>query len=109
MNEQLPYHERLKLIKQGLLPKEAVAKPKKPIKKVSDKRKTELAEGKGDDALDKWFEERRVEMTGRCVLCNGKTEKNNNETYRRSIHHLLDKRPSMFPSVAIHPDNWLEL
>jgi hypothetical protein len=66
-------------------------------------------ESKTDNALDKWFEERRVEMTGKCCLCGGKTLKDNDEEYRRSIHHLFDKRPTMFPSVSTHPDNWLEV
>ena len=46
MTEQLPYFERMKLIKLGLLPKEAVAKKKKPIKKVSDKKAKEIKEDK---------------------------------------------------------------
>lgn len=106
------YFERMKLIKLGLAPKEAIAKKKKPLKRVSDKKKAADAEerAKGSDSeLDRWFEDRRREMTGRCVLCNGGSEKGNDETYRRSIHHLLDKKPSLFPSVSCHPDNWLEL
>lgn len=86
-------------------------KKKHTIAKVSEKRKKKLAEMamKGDDALDKWFEDRRREMTGKCVLCGGKTEKHNDDTYRNSIHHILEKRPTMFPSVALHEDNWLEV
>jgi hypothetical protein len=48
-------------------------------------------------------------MTGRCALCGGKTEKHSDEHYRRSIHHIFEKRPTMFPSVALHPDNFLEV
>jgi hypothetical protein len=103
------YFERMKLIKLGLLPKEAVKKEKKPLKKVSDKKAAEKSSAKGDDALDLWFEARRKEMTGRCVLCNGKSEKSSDEHYRKSIHHLLDKKPTLFPSVSCHEDNWLEL
>jgi hypothetical protein len=112
MNEQLPYWQRLQMIKQGLLPKETGAKLKKAIPRQSEKKKAELAaekENKGDTPLDRWFEERRVEMTGKCCLCNGKTERNNDETYRHSIHHLFDKKPALFQSVSCHPDNWLEL
>jgi hypothetical protein len=97
------------LKEKALLPKE---KKKYYIPKVSEKKKKQIAEQKEsgtDNGLDKWFEDRRKEMTGRCCLCNGQSEKKNDETYRRSIHHLLDKRKSMFPSVANHPDNWLEL
>jgi hypothetical protein len=106
------YFERMKLIKLGLLPKEAVAKTKKPLKKVSDKKAAENKEQRAagsDDALDKWFESRRNEMKGKCVLCGGKSEKNNDATYRNSIHHIFEKRPAMFPSVSTHDDNWLEL
>jgi hypothetical protein len=108
----IPYHERLRLIKLGQLPKEAVAKKKKPIPRQSERKKIEIAKEKEagtDSALDLWFEARRLEMTGRCCLCGGKSEKNNDETYRRSIHHLFDKRQIMFPSVATNPENWLEL
>lgn len=81
--------------------------PKKSAKKVILER---IAKESGQDGLmDKWFEERRKEMKGKCAICGGKTEKDNDETYRRSIHHLLDKRKSMFPSVALHKDNWLEV
>lgn len=80
------------------------------IPKVSKKKQEEMAankEGRGE--MDEWFGARRKEMTGECVLCSGKTEKDNDETFKRSIHHILEKRPTMFPSVAKHPDNWLEV
>lgn len=82
------------------------------IPKVSKKKAAEVQAQKElgkDGGLDAWFEARRKEMTGRCCLCGGKTEKDNDETYRRSIHHLLEKRKNMFPSVATHPDNFLEV
>lgn len=108
------YFERMKLIKLGLLPKEAIKKKKVPLRNKSLKRQAEEAQEKelrvgGDSVFDKWFEERRKEMTGKCVFCGGKTEKKNDVTYRNSIAHLLPKRPTMFPSIATHPDNWLEL
>lgn len=76
--------------------------------KIDAEKKANSVEGK-ESELDLWFAARRLEMTGRCMLCSGKTEKNNDVTYRRSIHHLLDKRKAMFPSVATHEHNWLEL
>lgn len=81
--------------------------PKKSAKKLAQEKLE--AVNKGDTPLDNWFEARREEMTGRCVLCGGKSEKNNDITYRNSIHHLLDKRPTMFPSIALNEDNWLEV
>lgn len=105
------YFNRLHKIKLGQLPKEAVAKPKKPLKKVSDKKAAELKVAKGSDSeLDLWFVAKRKEMVGRCLFCNQKTEKDNDDTYRRSIAHLLPKNKSVgFPSVATHPDNYIEL
>lgn len=97
--------------KLGILPPLPTRKEKKKINPVSPKRAAQIKEEKegGDTKLDKWFEERRLEMTGRCCLCNSKSERDNDETYRRSIHHLFEKRPTMFPSVSLHSDNWLEL
>lgn len=62
-------------------------------------------------AKKKWFEERRKEMTGKCLFCSGKTEKFNDATFRHSIAHLLPKKDNFggFPSVATHEDNWIEL
>lgn len=108
----LSHTEKLRLIKLGLLPKECVPKPKKAINKVSAKRQAENKAAKElgtDGSLDRWFEERRSECTGRCVLCGGKSQKSNDDNYRNSIHHLLDKRKSMFPSLALHPVNFLEV
>jgi len=60
---------------------------------------------------ENWFSERRKEMTGVCLFCGGKTEWDNDKTFRNSIAHLLEKKDNFggFPSVAYHPDNWLEL
>lgn len=83
---------------------------RKPIAPISEKRKEKLKEqGTGKDQLHAWFEARRAEMTGKCALCGGKTEKHNDETFKRSIHHLFDKRPTMFPSVALNIHNFLEV
>jgi len=93
-------------------------KPKKVYegpKAVSDKKKAELAEEKkereegGDPTVEQWFQERRVEMTGKCVFCGGKTEKWNDELFRASLHHLFEKNNNMFPSVKTHPDNCVEV
>lgn len=100
--------KRLDFVNAGRPLKE---KKRYTIPKVSEKRKKKLAEQNvsGDSALDIWFEERRREMTGKCFFCGGKTEKHNDDTYRCSIHHLFEKRETMFPSVATHPENALEL
>ncbi len=82
------------------------------IPKVSEKRKKELQEQKEkgtDKELDKWFEDRRKEMTGRCAICGDKTERNNDKTYRNSLHHIFEKRKNLYPSVKTHPLNCLEV
>ena len=105
-------NEFLKRRMQHILDSRPLAEKKTyRLNKVSPKRaaKIEAQKASGDSILDLWFEARRKEMTERCALCSGPTEKHNDETYRRSIHHLFDKRPTMFPSVATHEDNWLEV
>lgn len=99
----------LSQLQRARLPKPK--KEPKPIARVSEKKKAMDAEEKkmrGGD-LENWFEERRKEMVGVCLFCGGKTEKMSEETFKHSIAHLLAKRKSMFPSVACHPDNWIEL
>jgi hypothetical protein len=104
------YFNRLQKIKLGQLPKEAVAKKKKPIAKIGKKKLEEMKVNKGSDSeLDLWFVAKRKEMVGRCLFCNQKTEKENDETYRRSIAHLLPKNKNAFPSVATHDSNFIEL
>lgn len=56
--------------------------------------------------LQRWFEERHKEMTGKCSHCNGMTTKGT-KFYKASIAHLLPKR--IFKSVATNPLNWIEL
>jgi len=95
---------------QKLFGKKAEEKKVYTIPKVSEKKTKEIAGNKdADAALDQWFEDRRKEMTGVCQLCGGRSERNNDETFRNSIHHLFEKRDSMFPSVKLHPQNWIEV
>lgn len=140
MSEQkLPYHDRFRLIKLGLLPKEAVKKEKKPLKKISDKKAKELAEQRKsgtDSESDLFFDAMIKRCTGKCLFCNSKTtavdakfyrddnhkwsEEANDRKHERtvemmkraSVAHLLPKRnieKGGFPSVATHEDNWIEL
>lgn len=95
--------ENIRLIKaQALLPKE-----KKPYRmpKVSAK-KLDNPEPKNED-LQKWFEERREEMTGLCAHCGGVSCKNSDKYYKRSAAHILPK--NIFESVKTHPKNFIEL
>lgn len=110
MSDQLPYSERLKLIKLGLLPKEAVAKKKVPMKRVSDKRAAEnkLAKEAGsDNEMDRFFERMRKRMVGVCQCgCTRKSSKHEDEHYRASISHIFPKR--IFKSIATNELNWVE-
>jgi hypothetical protein len=78
----------------------------KPIKKVSGNKKEEISVSGGAE-LDRWFADRRPEMTGRCKHCGGKSCKDSDRYFKFSIAHLLPKR--LFKSIATHPLNYLEL
>lgn len=83
------------------------------IAKKSAKRLKQEAEGKieskpkGGKVLERWFDERRKEMIGKCMHCGGASTKKNNDYWIFSIAHILPKR--LFKSVAAHPLNWIEL
>lgn len=142
MSEEQPiltYFQRLQLIKQGRLPKEAVKKEKKPMKRMSDKKAAELKEQKEkgtDSELDLFFDKMVKRCKGKCLFCGGKTTaidtkfwRDDNEKWsqeandkkhertietmkRASVAHLLPKRSiekGGFPSVATNEDNWIEL
>lgn len=113
MSDQLPYSERYRLIKLGLMPKEAVAKPKKRIAPISEKKKKELKEAKdtvtGETALQQWYRGRMKYMGYSCKECGCKIE---TSVYKFAIHHIchiLPKRETMCPSVALHPLNFITL
>ena len=89
--------------------KKSYSIPKKSAKKLKQEAEEKKLRGDDDTLMEQWFKARRKELTGRCDFCGGKTEKQNNETFRFSIAHLFAKRPSMFPSIATHPANYLEL
>lgn len=64
-------------------------------------------ESKKDEAQDKWYTERRKEMTGKCINCGSSTHPDNEKYWKWSIAHILPK--SLFPSIAKDKDNWMEL
>lgn len=95
------YFKSRQLIAQGLKApetKKAPGGPKKPKAEGDEKQELSLTE---------WFLERRKEMTGKCKHCGAVSCKNDNLFFKHSIAHILPKR--LFPSVATHPDNWIEL
>ena len=108
----MSYTNKLRLIKLGLLPKEAVKKQPKPIKKVSDKKAKEIKEerdnrGGGETELTKWFRRCVKMMSGYCAETGLKTETKIFQYAVMSIAHLIPK--SKAKSVATHPLNWIEL
>jgi len=98
-----PIEEIRRLKEEAAKPKEP--KKRKPIPKTSKKKKA--AKIGGGAELQRWFEDRRKLMTGRCSNCKRKSCKNDNTYYKFSIAHILEK--AHFKSVATHPDNWIEL
>lgn len=125
MEQNLPYHERLRLIKLGQLPKEAVAKPKKRIPKISEKRKKELAEQKessSDKKEDEYFEYWMKNGVPKCEECGmeafwllePQADKEKEKAYKmiwRACHaHVLPKKKTYgFPSLRNELDNHLVL
>lgn len=82
--------------------------PRKSAKKIKQESEGRIENKlKGGGELERWFDDRRKEMTGKCMHCGGESTKNNNDYWVFSIAHLLPKR--LFKSVATHPLNWIEL
>lgn len=82
------------------------------IPKISKKRKEqlELERNKTKDKpseQEQWYKDRNKEMTGKCVECGGKSTKGHFKYWKYSICHILPK--SIFPSIATHPLNFIEL
>lgn len=106
----MSYLEQRRSWKQFGKPKE-----EKTFKRIAPKsqkkilREQQERESGRDTRMDKWFIEGREVMTGVCLFCGGKTEKENDVTYRNSEAHLFPKRKNMFPSIALHPENRIEL
>lgn len=82
--------------------------PKKSAKKIAQE-KVEITERKisGGGELQRWFEQRRKEMTGRCANCGAPSCRDNDEYYKFSICHILPK--AYVKSIATNENNWIEL
>lgn len=77
-------------------------------KSPSRKAKEEALAASGiDGAMDAFFASLRPAMTGRCLFCNGTTNKSDDDKFHFSLAHLLPK--AVFKSVAMNPDNIIEL
>lgn len=108
----MSYFERFKKIKLGQLPKESGPKPKKPIKRIGDKKASEMKAakvelGEDDSMKEGWFKRRRTEMTGTCQCgCGMPSSKQDDKNFRSSICHIFPQR--LFQSVQFNHLNWVE-
>jgi hypothetical protein len=107
----MSYHEERAKRKNGLAPKLEFRKPKKPLKKVSDKKAAEMKLGKPDErvSLDEWFEKIEKFHCGEhgfthCMECGAIVPR---AYIRHATAHLLPKK--IFKSVATHELNYLIL
>lgn len=106
------YREQLALIRQGLAPKTTGPKPKKPMKRVSDKKLAADAEEKkarGEEATDlqKWYQKIMDSEEAKCWETGERIDKNDKFGWHGSVAHILPKE--LFPSVETHPMNYMIL
>ncbi len=86
---------------------EKANKARKQVGRIHVPENEEVAVMGGGMSLQRWFEDRRKEMTGKCHHCNGKSCRDSDQYFKFSICHLLPK--AYFPSIATHEYNWVEL
>lgn len=93
------------------LPKTKVRKPiaKKSAKKMKREAEEKKATNGDDTDLQKWFKERQKQLSGRCLRCGAKYNHTSLKYAIAATAHILAKRDNMFPSVALHPENFIEL
>jgi hypothetical protein len=98
-----------KLKEEAGLPKQKVRKqiPKKSKKRLLQEKQSRIEKSAPSAEKERWFQERRKDMTGKCSNCGKPSCKNSDEYFRFSIAHILEK--AYFKSVRTHPDNWIEL
>lgn len=84
--------------------------PKKSAKKIAqEKEEKELRTPGEDTELQKWYKERQKQLTGKCIRCGTKYNHHNLQNAIAATAHILAKRENMFPSVMLHPENYIEL
>jgi hypothetical protein len=57
--------------------------------------------------LNRWFQDRRTEMTGYCHHCGNVSSRDDDRYYKFSLAHILPK--NIFKSIKTHPLNSVEL
>jgi hypothetical protein len=84
-------------------PVKAYSIAKKSKKKI-EKEKAQLG---GDEAMDAWYDARRIDLVGVCQCgCAQKSQKKDDTYYRHCICHIFPK--SKFKSIMCHPLNFVE-
>lgn len=81
--------------------------PKKSAKKLNEEKQAK--DENGDTELVVWFRNRIKQLTGYCGECGCRTETKIYQYAIFSCCHILEKRQTMFPSVRVHPKNFIEL
>jgi hypothetical protein len=76
-------------------------------KPISHSGKSRIIKPAASGELNRWFLERRQEMTGRCAHCGNQSCRDDDQYFKFSIAHILPK--NFFKSIKTHPDNWIEL
>lgn len=98
-----------RLKEEAKLPKEKKVYriPKKSEKKKLEEAVEKKSTGEDDTMKEKWFKNRRREMTGTCACgCGQKSQKYDDKHFRSSAAHIFPK--SKFESVQYHHLNWVE-
>lgn len=105
MNE---YMTRRLALKNGQV--QPVKKEPKPIAKKSEKKIQQEKDARPQkDIQEEWYADKVAKNTGVCMECGGSTKSNIYVYEKATVAHVLPKRNTMFPSVATHPDNSIEL
>lgn len=108
----MSYQDDLERLRKAREPR-----PKKIYKglaRVSPKRAEKLKRekeerGDNDSELVQWFKNRIKQLTGYCAECHARTETKIYQFAIFSCCHILEKRDVLFPSVKVHPKNFIEL
>jgi hypothetical protein len=89
---------------------------KRPMRRISEKKLAEkeaerkLVSSDGDTFKEQWFKACRKKMVGVCQCgCGEPSQKKDDIYFRCSAAHIFPKNEEHgFPSIALHPLNWVE-
>lgn len=123
--DNIPYRQRLAMIRNGQAEKTTGAKKRKPIAKFSEKKLAEIKaqkENGGENTLDAWFEWQMANNKPVCEECgmeaywllepqeDPKKAESYRLMWRASQAHILPKKKRFgFKSVSTHRENHMVL